>query len=189
MRDYDPCLACLAGVDASASSSDLRGGGKNKAELLFDADDDDDDVNSRIMVGSGTGVLESDMFTIGDDEDEVEVDGKDGNELGLGRDTKKDGIFEPPPYSEKDQAIVAHEKPDDVAANPHKIQTQSPEEENPTSSSSSDPTKYYIQPKDTLSGISLKLGIDVCAISQVLVFSPRVFDLTDSHLPWFRDVV
>jgi hypothetical protein len=200
LRAYDPCLACLAGVDATITGT---GGAtrtsrnKKVVELLFDADaqadddaDDDADADGRGGVDlkarakSGlevNGLTESEMFTIGDSDDEEEEenkeeDGRDGEEKlgGLGITMNKDpsdvsgtrlDIPGPPPYSEADQmqtvAPVYHGQSDTIAkpkpthSSSHEIQTHS------QTVQPSDPTKYYIQSKDTLSGISLKLGINV----------------------------
>jgi len=201
-------LACLAGFDATTSGT---GGAtrtsrsKTVVELLFDADakaDADDDgrrgVNSNAGAKSGlevNGLMESEMFTIGDsddeeqDEDKIE-DGRDADERlgGLGIAMNGDtsdvsgtrvDIPDPPPYSEADQlqtvAPVYHEQSDAITnlakpthSSSHEIQSHSQTvqhcEEEANVASPSDPTKYYIQPKDTLSGISLKLGINVCFV-------------------------
>lgn len=201
LRAYDPCLACLAGVDATTTSIAGTGGAtrtsrnKKAVELLFDANaqaDADADgrggVNSKAGVKSGlevNGLMESEMFTIGDSDDEEQdedkkEDGRDRDErlgnIGMAMNgdasdvsgTRLD-IPDPPPYSEADQpqtvAPIYHEQLDATTnlAKP----THSSSHEIPSHFQTvqpSDQTKYYIQPKDTLSGISLKLGINVCFV-------------------------
>lgn len=201
LRAYDPCLACLAGVDATAGASPsnhlvIRSGGRgngNKAELLFDADVRGS-LAAKSELEAGGVILENEMFTIGDSDDEDDDEGRRNKEQGLpstlNQDTDasdtppRDSPPEPPPYSkvghaealsgraaqpagnptstttEKTESIT-HSSPFPVQTQAQITQTQSSASENETFASLSDPTKYFIQPKDTLSGVSLKLGIDV----------------------------
>ena len=195
LRAYDPCLACLAGSDAtttSTSGATRTSRGKRVVELLFDADadaeadaDGREGVNSKAGAQSGlevNGLMESEMFTIGDSDDEEQdedqkEDGRDGDASDVCG-TRLD-VPDPPPYSEAEQlqtvAPVYHEQSDAITnlakpahSSSHEIQSPSETvqtcEEEANVASPSDPTKYYIQPKDTLSGISLKLGINVCPV-------------------------
>ena len=84
------------------------------------------------------------MFVLGDSDDE------DGDEL-VGS-TFEETSQLPPPYREiqSEHSPVREVQPSPI------VETVSSE-----APSSSDPSKYYIQPGDTLASVSLKLGIDV----------------------------
>lgn len=93
------------------------------------------------------GASEADMFVLGDSDDE--------DEDGLVGSTMDETSQLPPPYRE----IQSEHSPiREVQPSPT---LETPSSEAP---SSSDPSKYYIQPGDTLASISLKLGIDVSSI-------------------------
>lgn len=104
------------------------------------------------------GVMENDMFTIGDSDEENDEDEKGEEAEG---ESYRGADSLPPPYSALSPSSSSeghnHLPPAPVT------ETPPPQPSSPPGLvvSTSDPTKYYIQPGDTLSAISLRLGIDV----------------------------
>lgn len=119
--------------------------------------------------------VEERLFVLEDSDDDDDEDtgkgernGNDGREGLEGRDVTKE-MDQPPPYSEAPTPTHTSTEPDviDVLFSTPTFDDV-PEQSAPStaaeSSSTSDPFKYYIQPGDTLSGISLKFGVDVSFI-------------------------
>lgn len=167
LRVYDPCLACLGGVDASSRGKRLA-----RAQALAGGSASGRDPDERV---------EEVLFVVGDDEDEEEQE--QGEESG------------PPPYSYSsvDEPLLRDTAPTPAAAsNGHSsLPLPSPSVREDTrrnapaipptptpTASSSDRTKYYIQPGDTLSAISLKLGIDGRRLARLNNLPPSVLSTT-----------
>ncbi|KAF8311045.1 hypothetical protein DL93DRAFT_1511873 [Clavulina sp. PMI_390] len=194
LRAYDPCLACLGGVSATSSSSKTSGmaasGPPKQLAVRGGASDGDITVKTGLEVND---VLENDMFTIGDDEDDGEEEQSPSR---LDCEAEKD-LPPPPPYSTEDSNTTTYEPPlaseaissapsssavpATISSSPSSspsLSTAGQEASLQTTASSSDPRKYYIEPGDTLSGISLKLGVDVST-----PFSSSAINLTSFLSP------
>lgn len=154
LRAYDPCLACLGGVSAAGSSGSglkVRGGTRDGATSKTGLEVHD--------------VLEGDMFTIGDDDDDGE-EGVELDDMAPEADEKATtgirGVELLPPYSSAPTSD-SRGRGDSSSSHPSTPPTPPPPSDNPTptSTSSSDPNKYYIQSGDTLSAIALRISVDV----------------------------
>lgn len=164
LRVYNPCLACLAGADATSKSSVLASSSSIIA-VRGGASDGALDSKSGLEVND---VPENEMFTIGDSDDEEELEGGDrGRREESERAAAAAEGLSPPPYT----ALLSASESSATPSNDHAA--PSPPTTHPASNgsllsgvvSSSDPSKYYIQPGDTLSALSLRLGVDVRAYS------------------------
>lgn len=159
LRVYNPCLACLAGVDATSKSSVLASSSSIIA-VRGGASDGALDSRSGLEVND---VLENEMFTIGDsdDEEELESGNRDRREGKESESAAAAAELSPRPYS----ALLSVSESSTTPSNDH----APPPLPHPVANvaslsgvvSSSDPSKYYIQPGDTLSALSLRLGVDV----------------------------
>ena len=91
-------------------------------------------------------VRDEDVFVVGD-EDEDEASDTDGGEV-----AKASGVASPPSEGARPP------EPDVQVIRPT-AEANKPEE--PTDGNQGSPGRYYIQPNDTLLGISLRLGVEV----------------------------
>ncbi|KAF8969244.1 hypothetical protein BDZ97DRAFT_1754835 [Flammula alnicola] len=178
---YDPCLACLGGVGVVASSS---GSVSNPMPALPGSKTPRTPDTNLNLDGA---VRDEDTFILGDDDDDDELDGQPLN--GSPDDTP------PPPYEltvgllpnvdsssspRKDvdtaeqhlRLVDQDQKPaatEDLSLAPAAPPPPQPTEEETTATSAT-PYKYYINRSDTLSGISLRFGIDsyeICKLNNL----------------------
>ncbi|KAF9560471.1 hypothetical protein CPC08DRAFT_665341 [Agrocybe pediades] len=150
---YDPCLACLGGVDlvASGSRTPSRMDGfvspKGKGSMS---------PTAALGIANIDGSLrDEDTFVLGEDEED-EDDGREPD-------------VPPPPYvplatsSENsgplDAAMIGDNVPQETAE-PHRLPSVA--ESNRTA-----PYKYYLNRQDTLQGIALRFGVDVYDICRM----------------------
>ncbi|TBU32518.1 hypothetical protein BD311DRAFT_750181 [Dichomitus squalens] len=150
---YNPCLRCLAGVNAVNSrslSGTLAGDGNS--------------TPSRANVDGS--VRDEDVFVLGDedgDESETDSDDEDGRSVkqrAEGSIASATPSEAPPPRT-----------PDysgSIASHPHSLKSQTGSTADSETAAQGDiqtergqPPKYYLRPDDTLLGISLRLGVDV----------------------------
>lgn len=119
------------------------------------------------------GIAEADMFVLGDSDDEGDGDPNTNTiDVGpVGPDFKSHTTTEPPPYDDSSPSIH-HRLDDEISTSLSSLASGASE---PTSS---DPFMYYIQPGDTLSSISLKLGIDV------RICCHHIFNSLSDHEPF-----
>lgn len=156
---YNPCLRCLAGVNAvktrlSAASSSQRHG---------------DNAATRTNIDGS--VRDEDIFVV-EDEDESESDTDSPTDEGqrsvsenssVDTETAQYDGRRSSPVSPSGQGVAgaaSRRETEEAADLHHGAVTQ----QAPTTSSGM-PPKYYIRPDDTLIGISLKLKVDVCHAS------------------------
>ncbi|TBU63094.1 hypothetical protein BD310DRAFT_870606 [Dichomitus squalens] len=149
---YNPCLRCLAGVNAVNSrslSGTLAGDGNS--------------TPSRANVDGS--VRDEDVFVLGDedgDESETDSDDEDGRSVkqrAEGSIASATPSEAPPPRT-----------PDysgSIASHPHSLKSQTGSTADSETAAQGDiqtergqPPKYYLRPDDTLLGISLRLGVD-----------------------------
>ncbi|KAK7690828.1 hypothetical protein QCA50_005929 [Cerrena zonata] len=138
---YNPCLRCLGGVGVVRSHS------KPQSPSTVGIPDD-------VPKNVDGGVHDDDVFAIGDDNEEDDSQDEDARDVVPliastpaveGR--SGPGPSSPPPSNAPSQTDISQVdetlSPDDSAISAH-----------------AGPPKYYIQPNDTLTGISLKFGVD-----------------------------
>ncbi|KAI0671578.1 hypothetical protein C8Q78DRAFT_973005 [Trametes maxima] len=148
---YNPCLRCLAGVNAvNASNNSARG------------------VGTSTHANVDGSVRDEDTFVIEDEEDEEDdCDGREG--------IPPIELEEPPNVTNKggrDSTGLRLQSP------PRSSSAASvPEASDPERAVTTAPGKYYIRPDDTLLGISLKLGVDgraLCRLNNLPVSTLRM---------------
>ncbi|KAI0324582.1 hypothetical protein GY45DRAFT_1438966 [Cubamyces sp. BRFM 1775] len=173
---YNPCLRCLAGVNAvnaTASSYTVAGIAKH--------------TNMRVNLNVDAAIRDEDIFVV---EGEDDSDNEDAaSPEGAVNSTIQSELHKPEgtPPEDPSRVIVAH-------CNPFRSHSAS----SPTTVPGSDnvqpvlnsglPSKYFIRPDDTLLGISLKLGIDgrvLCRLNNLPVSTLR----TTPHLLHTRSVL
>ncbi len=138
---YNPCLACLGGVGAVGTKK-LQLQGQHPVASNIDG-----------------AVRDEDVFVVGD-EDEDEEGAADTND-GVAAKAPGAGVALPPSEG-------ARPPEPDVEVRSF---TDADKPEEPTDSNDQgNPGRYYIQPDDTLLGISLRLGVDVSTTSLSLPF-------------------
>jgi len=131
---YDPCLACFGGVGAVGSE---RVWGQHHVESNVDG-----------------AVRDEDVFVVGDEDEEEDSEMHDGG-------TAKTLAVKPPP-----SGVAKPLEHGDISpgAGPRADRDSDPNmntsDESPDSNQGG-PGRYYIQPNDTLLGISFRLGVDV----------------------------
>ncbi|OCH95419.1 hypothetical protein OBBRIDRAFT_788307 [Obba rivulosa] len=152
---YDPCLRCLDGVGAVGGSSKM----KAKGDALGAA---------RTLNVDGS-VRDEDVFVLGDDDaDETDDDGL----------AEESHSTPPPAYTDSpsvaDAAQAAHSDPAAGMQSPGDASAETSGSEatdvDAGTSTRSMPSKYYIQPRDTLLGIALKVGVNghtLCRINNL----------------------
>ncbi|KAI0064740.1 hypothetical protein BV25DRAFT_1822488 [Artomyces pyxidatus] len=156
---YDPCLVCLGGVNAVGA----RRSGTSR--------DDVPNVDGAVR--------DADLFVLGDDED------NDESSSDAEVSSTPPPSYEPPlAFNESitTDAVMqqgAHSATDAVSG----TQDTTPEQDSPPEQAHMDtvPVKYYIQPNDTLLGLSLKLGVDARTLCRLNDLPPSTVR-TSPHL-------
>ncbi|KAI0049780.1 hypothetical protein FA95DRAFT_1556484 [Auriscalpium vulgare] len=145
---YDPCLACLGGVGAVGDGAKGRDGESGEARNVDGA------------------VRDADVFLVGDEDDEDE----DVEPLYVDEGAQVAEVL-PPAYEDESTAAWAS------AAEESSPKPESAEE--PSKSKSTDDSGiYYIQPNDTLLGLSLKLGVNARTLCRLNNLPPSTVRTT-----------
>lgn len=181
---YHPCLACLAGVSAVASSSSQstsRGasGSSCRGSLWTNLRPQDDPLRTKDQlehvgydnsdedgINVDGSLRDGDLFIVGDDDDD---------EVGRGRDERG---TPPPAYSESSHAAG----PSSPSSRTSSSVPRSPSHNELVVNDSDDNTSHHATPgntividkSDTLLGIALKYGVDVRAHRLRLSPCPRI---------------
>lgn len=134
---YNPCLHCLNGVGVVHARSPTALAHSSSAPQNFDG-----------------GVHDEDVFALGDDED----DSDDEADSGAGESTPPTPATPPPAYAEVDEPADAGHGSQVTPSGANNVQDEVNKDAAPSCGA---PSKYYIQPKDTLVGIALRFGVDV----------------------------
>jgi len=95
-------------------------------------------------------VRDEDVFVVGDEDDEEVPDVHDGEAVEVSGTT-----------------ATPNDRPTE-AAGPPILSDDVHEPDEPPNAIQSDPGRYYIRPDDTLLGISLRLGVDVSAVTSLV---------------------
>ncbi|KAH9856480.1 hypothetical protein C2E23DRAFT_443062 [Lenzites betulinus] len=134
---YNPCLRCLAGVNAVKTTA-LHATSSNTTRANID--------------GS---VRDEDVFVVEDEESEPESEGESDE-------TPSEQPDLPPPNAGELSQTNSKSTRHSIIETSNSLQSQPAAASLPAGSSESagTPPKYFIRPEDTLVGISLKLGID-----------------------------
>jgi hypothetical protein len=153
---YNPCLSCLAGVDAVGSS---------RKSLIYQNPNIDG------------GLRDEDAFRIGDDEDEDDETLDNTHEARLS-DFKEDkrNSSEPLPGDKHEDSMAARagsSSVDGTSALPEMDFSRGDISSNPDNVDA--PGKYYIQRGDTLNGIALRFNIDVRIFAIILLIGAYFF--------------
>ena len=172
LRAYNPCLACLGGVDSVSASRPEKSfrslGPTGEVEIC--------------------GVEEDDKFVIGEDESgDEEANARMPHGSGKsaagpsGTPSQKD---KPPPYEEV-KSLPSPEALNRSSATANPIGNLHSEESSsgsgPAPFPTEGPSRYYIQPGDTLSGISLRFGINVRTLyTHTLASEPKPLILSSN---------
>lgn len=155
---YHPCLSCLAGVRAVASSS------RSELSKGRGASDSKDDVGRFNLDGS---LKNEDLFTLGDDDEDDDESEKYGEEPG-------DFVEEEQGIRGGSRSRASSPPPGYPSDQPTSLQTQdSPEilfdvsmpDEKMDEVVCEAPKRHYIQKSETLLGIAFKYKIDVSTSS------------------------
>ena len=141
---YDPCLACLGGIGAIES-------GKPRGSLVGRE-------SHHVASNIDGAVRDEDVFVVGDEDEDEEV-----SEVyhGEARGSEVPSATAPPNNCPSE------------ATGPPKSNVvcvdiiQKPDGEPPDSNQTDPQGRYYIQPDDTLFGISLRLGVDVSCYHRI----------------------
>ena len=140
---YDPCLACLAGVNVLTSSSSSGSG------LV---------TSSRTPMSPNTNlsgaVRDEDTFILGDDED-------DDDDEENGAQVERHSL--PPPYEPESlgpQAVLFTAEETATSRSSPNLDESPPPQLGPENTRMA-PYKYYLDRADTLQGLSLRFGVDV----------------------------
>lgn len=152
---YNPCLRCLAGVNAVKTRTSVDSSSQCK----------DDNATTRMNVDGS--VRDEDIFVV-EDEDESESDTDSPTDEGqrtiaetalsdAGSASSDGRRSSPVAPSGKSVAEAASRREAEEGSAPHADAVAQQ-----TATTSGMPPKYYIRPDDTLIGISLKLKVDVC---------------------------
>jgi len=134
LRDYNPCIACLAGVavvSKSTRSAQRRTDAASSAPATGDVYTSPFTEDQR---------REQETFVVGDDEDESDI---------------------PPPYSQSSEASI--QRVASTSSHPTHQEARPADVASPeigVKNAQSGPSQYYIQPGDTLIGIAFKFGVD-----------------------------
>lgn len=164
---YNPCLRCLAGVNAVNTTSSTAGSHIH-AETVATA--------RKNVDGS---VRDEDIFVVDDEESDSDFEDESDNSHSESEHIQRKPASETiqehsnPPHI--NGATAFHTLRSDSAlsavprSSPEVVQASVPDASvQATAESPGTPPRYFIRPEDTLLGISLKLGIDVSPLSHAL---------------------
>ncbi|GJE96583.1 LysM peptidoglycan-binding domain-containing protein [Phanerochaete sordida] len=165
---YNPCLHCLGGVGiVHAHSSTSIAHAASKPQNL------------------DGGLHDDAVYAIGDDDEDE--DDEDGLRATPGDTLLSTPSTPPPAYTELDEPPLQPSDTQQTDSEHHDRDTLQDIEDSREGSSSA-PSKYYIQPKDTLVGIALKFGVDGRLLCRLNNLPPSTLRTTP-HLLHTRTVL